>query len=56
MLLFQILRNSSMANSPDNALVYRATIAPLDQPAAALTDVSETPFLSACTAQPRLQA
>ena len=36
-----------MANSPHNARVYRATIAPLDQPAAALTDVSDTPFLIA---------
>jgi len=52
----QLLRNSSTANSPDNALVYRATIAPLDHPAAALTDVSDTPLLRACTAQPRLQA
>ena len=52
----QLLWNSSTANSPDKARVYRATIAPLDQPAAALTDVSDTPFLSACTAQPRLQA
>jgi len=33
--------------------VYRATIAPLDQPAAALTEVSDTPLLNACTAQPR---
>jgi hypothetical protein len=33
------------ANSPDSARVYRATIAPLDQPAAALTDVPDTPFL-----------
>lgn len=35
--------------------MYRATIAPDDQPAAARTEVSDTPFLSACTAQPRLQ-
>jgi hypothetical protein len=34
-----------MANSPDNARVYRATIAPLDQPAAARTEVSETPLI-----------
>jgi len=27
----QLLRNSFTANSPDNARVYRATIAPLDQ-------------------------
>jgi hypothetical protein len=52
MLLFQILRNSSTSNSPDNALVYRATIAPLDHPAAAFTDDSETPLQSACSAQP----
>jgi hypothetical protein len=52
----QLLWNSSTANSPDKARVYRATIAPLDQPAAALIDVSETPLLSACTAQPRRQA
>jgi hypothetical protein len=48
--------NSSIANSPDNAFVYRATIAPFDQPAAAFTDVSETPLLSACTAHPLRQA
>ena len=36
--------------------MYRATIAPPDHPAAALTDVSETPQRSALTAQPRLQA
>jgi hypothetical protein len=53
---FQLLWNSSTASSPDKARVYRATIAPLDQPAAALTDVSDTPLLSACTAQPRRQA
>ena len=45
-----------MANSPDNARVYRATIAPLDQPAAARTEVSETPLRKACTAQPLRQA
>jgi len=32
----QLRWNSSTANSPDNARVYRATIAPLDHPAAAL--------------------
>ena len=53
---FQLLWNSSTANSPDNVRVYRATIAPLDQPAAARTDVSDTPLRNACTAQPRLQA
>jgi hypothetical protein len=53
---FQLLWNSSTANSPDNARVYRATIAPDDQPAAALTEVSETPVRNACTAQPRRQA
>jgi hypothetical protein len=52
----QLLWNSSTANSPDSARVYRATIAPLDQPAAALTEVSETPLRNACTAQPRRQA
>ena len=51
----QFLWNSSTASSPDNALVYLATIAPLDHPAAARTEVSDTPFLRACTAQPRLQ-
>jgi hypothetical protein len=35
----QLLWNSSTANSPDSARVYRATIAPDDQPAAALTFV-----------------
>ena len=52
----QLRWNSSTANSPDNARVYRATIAPLDHPVAALTDVSDTPLRSACTAQPRRQA
>ena len=33
-----------------------ATIAPLDHPAAALTEVSETPDLRACTAHPRRHA
>jgi len=54
--LAQVRWNSTIANSDDNFLVYRTTIAPLDQPAAALTDVSETPALNAWTAQPRLQA
>jgi hypothetical protein len=31
---FRLFLNSSIANSPDNARVYRATIAPLDQPQA----------------------
>ena len=35
---FRLLLNSPRANSPDSALVYRTTIAPLDQPAAAITD------------------
>ena len=49
----QLLWNSSTANSPDSARVYRHTIAPEVQPAAALTDVSETPLRRLCTAQPR---
>jgi hypothetical protein len=52
----QLLWNSSTANSPDKARVYRTTIAPLDHPAAARTEVSETPQRGDCTAQPRLQA
>ena len=55
-MLSQLRWNSSTANSPESARVYRATIAPEDQPAAARTDVSETPLRSACTAQPRRQA
>lgn len=54
----QLRWNSSTANSPDSALVYRATIAPLDHPAAARTDVSDTPLRSACTcpsATPRVR-
>jgi hypothetical protein len=39
-----------------NALVYRATMAPLDQAAAARTEVSETPDRSARTGPPRRQA
>ena len=35
---FQLLWNSVIVSSPDSARVYRATIAPLDQPAAVLTD------------------
>ena len=49
--LVHIRLNSSTANSPDKALVYRATIAPLDQPAVARTDASDTPLRSACTVQ-----
>ena len=48
--------NSSRASSADIARVYRATIAPEDQPAADRTDVSETPLRSDCTAQPRRHA
>ena len=36
--------------------MYRATIVPDDQPAAARTEISELPERSACTAQPRRQA
>ena len=50
------LLNSSTANSPDRALVYLLTIAPLDQPASSLTDVSEIPLRRDLIAQPRLQA
>ena len=34
--------NSLTANSPESARVYRATIAPDDQPAAERTEASET--------------
>jgi hypothetical protein len=50
--LTQDFWNSTIANSPDNARVYRATISPLDHPAAALTEVSDTPLRRACTTQP----
>lgn len=36
--------NSETANSLDNAAVYLATIAPLDQPAIVRTETSETPL------------
>ena len=55
MLLPQLRWNSLTANSPDSARVYRDTIWLLDQPPAALTEVSDTPLLSAWIAQPRLQ-
>ena len=48
--------NSLTANSPESARVYRATIAPEDQPAAERTEASETPLRNASTAQPRRHA
>ena len=39
-LLVRIVGDLSTYNTPDKARVYRATIAPLGQPAAALLDVT----------------